>query len=142
MIVQLSKLEELPLKFSKHLHFQNYLPSSPCMEGSWVSNWEVQLNVQKTVLVSRPSSAWVPSTSNVSPSQLGIVLLMPCCMSSEIQKHKFHPVFALDACVSLQALAMNQQILVKATPSHDIPMTERSLLLLSSFNRQLIPSLK
>lgn len=46
MVVQLSKSEELPFKFSKQLHFQKCLPSSPCMEGSWVSNWELGSSAQ------------------------------------------------------------------------------------------------
>lgn len=46
MVVQLSKLEELPFKFSKQLHFQKCLPSSPCMEGSWLSNWELGSSAQ------------------------------------------------------------------------------------------------
>lgn len=129
--VQLSKLEEFPFKCSKQLHFQKCLSFSPWMEGSWVSNWEVQLNIQKIVLVSRLSPMWVPGTSNVSPSQLGYVLLMPCCMSSKIQKHKFHCAFALDACISLQSLAMYWHIHLKATLSPYMPTTERSSLLLS-----------
>ena len=46
MIVQLSKLEELPFKCSKQLHFQKCLSFAPRMEGSWVSNWELGSSAQ------------------------------------------------------------------------------------------------
>lgn len=135
MIVQLSKLEELPLKCSRQMHFLKCLPSSPCKECSWVSEWEpggtVQYSGKRACLKTVPTTGAQHTQRFPFPAR-------PCYMNSKNQKHKFHLVFSLDACTSFGALAMYQHFALKATsPSHDMPITtDRSLLVSSSFNRQ------
>lgn len=121
MIVQLSKLEELSSKCLRQLHFPKCLPSSPCTECSWLSGWEwggaIQYSGKCACLKTVPTmrAQYIPCFPFPARSY---------CRSSKNQKDKFHPVFSLDACTSLWALAMCQHFPLTATsPSHDIPIT-------------------
>lgn len=77
-----------------------------------------------------------PAHPMVSLSQHGHALLMSCCMNSKIWKPQFY-------CVCFhKAFTTYRHIPLRPAPSQDMSAAERSLLLLSSFYRQWVPSVK